>query len=116
MQFAHMTGRVAAAPVKQGTVVKVVLMSDEYAGKDKESGESKTRTLRLQFKAFGKTGDRIMDNVMVGDQLNIYFRITNNDWTDDAGNDKFDYDFLVDEFTFGAPGPKKREELARRTG
>jgi single-strand DNA-binding protein len=53
---------------------------------------------------------------MTGDQMNVYYRIVNNNWTDDSGTEHFDLDFLVNEFQFGAPGPTKRAELARRHG
>jgi single-strand DNA-binding protein len=112
------TGRVAAAPVLanhgDSKVTKFTLISNEYAGRDEGSGETKERQVRIQFTAFGSRGEAIARNVLKGDQLIVEAKLSNNDFTDGEGIERYGYNFTVDNFDFGAPGELKRAQLARR--
>ena len=112
------TGRVAAAPVLanhgDSKVTKFTLISNEYADHDEGSGEAKERQVRIQFTAFGSRGEAIARNVLKGDQLIVEAKLSNNDFTDGEGIERYGYNFTVDNFDFGAPGELKRAQLARR--
>jgi single-strand DNA-binding protein len=112
------TGRVAAAPVLanrgNSKVTKFTLISNEYAGRDEGSGEATERQVRIQFTAFGSRGEAIARNVLKGDQLFVEAKLSNNDFTDGEGIERYGYNFTVDNFDFGAPGELKRAQLARR--
>jgi single-strand DNA-binding protein len=47
---------------------------------------------------------------MKGDQLIVDYRIENNNFQKD-GEDVYGYNFVVEDFTFGAPGKEKREQF-----
>ncbi len=108
-------GRVAATVSVSGAgdraVAKIVLIRNEYAGKDKTSGEIKERTVSIQFTAFRSTAEMLAKHIRKGDQLIVTYRIENNIWTDNEGVERFGYNFIIDGFEFGAPGQAKREEL-----
>ncbi len=112
--FYPFLGRVAAAPTTQGTgdktVTKLVLMKNEYAGKDKEE-----RTVAIQFTAFRGKAEAIAKNVNKGDQLFVSFRIENNNYVKD-GEDVFGFNFILDDFEFCAPGALSREKFAAKGG
>ncbi|KAE8756752.1 single-stranded DNA-binding protein [Paraburkholderia madseniana] len=112
------TGRVVAAPVLanhgDSKVTKFTLISNEYAGRDEGSGEAKERQVKIQFTAFGSRGEAIARNVLKGDQLIVEAKLSNNDFTDGEGIERYGYNFTVDNFDFGAPGELKRAQLARR--
>ncbi|PRX26124.1 single-strand DNA-binding protein [Paraburkholderia sp. BL18I3N2] len=112
------TGRVAATPVLSNhgdsKVAKFTLISNEYAGRDESSGEAKERQLRIQFTAFGSRGEVIARNVLKGDQLIVEAKLSNNDYLDGQGVERYGYNFTVDNFEFGAPGELRRAQLARR--
>lgn len=116
MQINSFIGRAASSPTVTGAgdnaVAKFVLISNEYAGKDKDSGESKERAVSLRFTAFGKMGETLAKNVMKGDQLIVDYRIENNNWTDKDQQEQYGYNFVVKGFEFGAPGEAKRAQLA----
>ena len=89
------------------------LVGNDYAGKD-EGGAAREVTTSLWFVAFGPMGESIARNARKGDQLFIEAHIRANNWTDKAGEKKYDHSFVVDGFRFGAPGKLKREELDAR--
>ena len=49
-----------------------------------------------------------------GDQLIVHYSLNNNNYEDGQGNTTYGYDFIVEEFEFGAPGAEKRELLEQR--
>ncbi len=111
------TGRVAKAPnFRDGgrtPVCYFTLIRNEYAGRDGESGEARERKVAISFTAFDKKAKAIADNVYVGDQLIVSYRVANND-REQAGEVEYGFSFIVDDFEFGAPGELKREKLAQQ--
>lgn len=114
MNLVIFTGRLAAAvELKQHgetTVAKLRLIRNEYAGNDGQ-GNARERQVVVPFVAFGKKAQALADNVMKGDQLIVHASIENNNFTDGEGKERYDYNFKIDEFEFGAPGPEKRRQL-----
>lgn len=112
-------GRVAAAPelkrTGSTTVVKFRLLRNEYAGKD-DAGQAMERQVAIPFTVFGKRAEAISEHVLKGDQLIVEASIENNRYTDSHGEEKFDYNFIVSDFEFGAPGEEKRRQLAAKHG
>ena len=110
------TGRVAKAPnFRDGgrtPVCYFTLIRNEYAGKDEETGDTHERKVAIPFTVFGKKAKAIADNVYVGDQLIVEYRLVNND-REQAGEVEYGFSFIVDDFEFGAPGELKREKLAQ---
>lgn len=92
-------------------VAKFTLIANEYAGKD-ASGEAKERSVAIQFTAFRGKAEAIAKNAMKGDQLVVFARIENNNYQKN-GEDVYDFNFLVEDFQFGAPGKEKREQFAQ---
>lgn len=109
----HFTGRLAKAPAltRPGTsiVCKFVLIRNEYAGQERDE-----RKVAIPFVAFGGQAESIAAHCMEGDQLVIEARIENNNYKDKDGEDKYEYNFVVSNFEFGAPGKLKREHLTRQ--
>lgn len=109
--------RHASAPVQTGSgdraVVKFTLIRNDYAGKDEE-GSSREKKTSIQFTAFRGKGEAIAMNCMKGDQLIVTARIENNNWTDKEEVEHYGYNFVVEEFDFGAPGPDRRAILEQR--
>lgn len=91
-------------------IVRFTLISNEYAGKDKETGEARERAVAVQFTAFGSKGDVIAKTALKGDQLIVDYRIENNNY---KKNEEmvYKYNFIVEDFVFGAPGKEKREQF-----
>ena len=112
-------GRVATAPEltnNAGTkVCRVRLIRNEYAGTDQATGERREdRETAINFVAFGSRAEAIAEHVFVGDQLIVTADVTNNDYIPKGGTDAdkiYGHSFRIKEFDFGAPGPKKREQL-----
>ena len=117
MQNATFTGRLAKAPTLTGNGDKVfakfTLISNEYVGRD-ERDQAKTKAVSIQFTAFRGRAETIARNCMKGDQLIVVYSIENNNYDDGAGNTVYGYNFIVEDFEFGAPGAEKREQLAHR--
>lgn len=115
MQLNMFTGNLASAPVLtgsgEGAFCKFTLISNEYAGKDGD-GAARERAVSIQFTAFRGKGETIARNALKGDQLIVTYRIENNNYQK-AGEDVYGYNFVIDDFTFGAPGKAKREQFAR---
>lgn len=91
------------------------LVGNDYAGKD-EQGNAREAVTSLWFVAFESLGEAIAKNVRKGDQLILQAQIRSNNWTDRDGEKRYDHDFIVQNFRFGAPGRAKRQELAARRG
>lgn len=112
------SGRTTGVPeLKQHgdtTVTKFRLIRNEYAGNDAQ-GNARERQVVIPFVAFGKKAQAIADNVMKGDQLIVHASIRNNNFTDGEGVERYEYNFEVVEFDFGAPGPDKRRQLGAAT-
>jgi len=51
---------------------------------------------------------------MKGDQLIVGFRIENNNYEKD-GEIAYGFNFIVEDFQFGAPGKEKREHFKTKT-
>lgn len=109
------TGRLAAAPElrKNGdtSVARFRLIRNEYAGNDKD-GNAKERTVSIQFAAFNRRAEAVAANAMVGDQLIVHAAVRNNNYTDAEGKERYEYNFEVEHWEFGAPGQAKREKMA----
>ncbi|MCL2876525.1 MAG: single-stranded DNA-binding protein [Betaproteobacteria bacterium] len=114
MQSNMFIGNLAKAPVLAGNaeraVCKFVLISNEYAGKD-EQGQAKERQVSLQFTAFRGKAEAIAKHTFKGDQLIVDYRIENNHYQKE-GEDIYDYNFIVEDFSFGAPGKEKQAARA----
>ena len=108
------TGNLAKAPILTGAgdhaVCKIVVISNEYAGKDRETGESKEVAVSIQFTAFGRLAETIHRNFFKGDQIIINeYRIRNNNYEGKDGETVYGYNFIIDRFEFGQAGREKRE-------
>lgn len=114
MQKNIFVGNLAKSVVVSGNgdraVARFTLISNEYAGKDKETGEARERSVSIQFTAFRAKAEAIAKNAMKGDQLIVDYRIENNNFQKD-GEDVYGFNFVVEDFTFGAPGKEKREQF-----
>src|SRR5450631_1033734 len=97
------------------TYTRICLVGNDYAGKD-EQGNPREAVTNLWFVAFDGLGETIAKNARKGDQLILQAQIRANHWTDQEGEKRYDYSFVVQSFRFGAPGRAKREELAARRG
>lgn len=108
-------GRLAATPeLKQSdnkTRTRFRLIRNEYAGRDADD-QVREREVSINFVAFGKTAEAIAAHCLVGDQLIVEATIWNNDYTDSNNIERFDFNFVVQEFDFGAPGAAKRKKLS----
>ncbi len=115
MQQLTFVGNLAKAATLTGSgdraVAKFTLIANEYAGKD-ASGEARERSVAIQFTAFRGKAEAIAKNALKGDQLIVSFRIENNNYQKN-GEDVYDFNFLVEDFRFGAPGKEKREQFGR---
>lgn len=113
----HFAGRIASAPVLTGNAEKAVCkftaIRNEYAGKD-EKDEAKERTVAIQFVAFRGKAEAIAKNMMKGDQIIVTGRVENNNWKDKDNQEHYGFNFIVEDFDFGAPGEEKRKQLEAR--
>lgn len=107
-------GRVAAAPVltrpNNKPVCKFTLIRNESRGTE-ESGEKRDeRVVSIQFTSFNGLAETLAKHVMEGDQLVIGARVENNNFKKE-GEEVFGYNWVVEDFDFGAPGKQKRAQL-----
>lgn len=113
MQKNVFVGNLAKTPTITGTgdraVTRFTLISNEYAGKDRDTGEARERSVSIQFTAFRGKAEAIAKNAMKGDQLIVEYRVENNDY-EKAGETVYGYNFILEDFQFGAPGKDKREQ------
>lgn len=115
MNNAFFTGRVAKEPVYRdggrSPVCYITLIRNEYAGKDAQ-GAPKERRVSIDFTAWDALAHAIAENVCVGDQLVVSYRVANNHRDLGDGQTDYGYSFFIESFEFGAPGAIKREKLA----
>jgi len=118
MQKNVFVGNLAKTPTITGTgeraVARFTLIANEYAGKDHETGEVRERSVSIQFTAFRSKAEAIAKNAMKGDQLIVEFRIENNNY-EKGGEVAYGFNFIVEDFQFGAPGKEKREHFKMNT-
>ena len=116
----HFDGNVASAPILtrpgNSSICKFTLIRNEFAGTDDQGTARPERKVAIQFTAFGKRGEAIAQHASQGDQLIVTARIDNNNYTNGDGVEVFGFNFVVEDFSFGAPGARKREQLAARSG
>lgn len=114
MQNNTFVGNLAGAPTITGNgdraVAKLTLISNEYAGKDQD-GNAREKAVSIQFTAFRGKAEALAKHTRKGDQIIVVYRIENNNYQKD-GEDVYGYNFIVEDFAFGAPGKIKRDELA----
>jgi single-strand DNA-binding protein len=108
----HFAGRLADTPKSEThgeTIVTTFrLIRNEYAGPDRPE-----RVVGIPFVMFGPRGQSIAKNSLTGDQLIIEATVRNTHYTV-GDEDRYGFDFVADDFEFGAPGKLKRDELADR--
>ena len=112
-------GRLAEDPERttrgDTTIVRFCLISNDYAGVDKETRAPRKVRTSMWFTAFGSLGEAIADNARKGDQLIVQSHVRTSSWVDSqSGETKYEDQNIVDEFQFGAPGPKTRREREGR--
>ena len=111
----NFVGRLARTPELKThgdvSVCHFTLLRDDYAGKD-DAGEAKKKTVGIPFVAFGSTSANIAKYCFKGDQLLVTARIENDSW-DKEGEKQYGYNFIVDDFEFGAPGEEKRNSFQK---
>jgi len=118
MQKNVFVGNLAKTPTITGAgeraVARFTLIANEYAGKDHETGQARERSVSIQFTAFRSKAEAIAKNAMKGDQLIVEFRIENNNY-EKEGEVAYGFNFIVEDFQFGAPGKEKRERFKTST-
>ena len=118
MNLFMIAGRLAKAPAltrpNGATVCRFTLIRNEYRGVDAFSREKRDeRKVAIPLTAFDAQAEAIAKHAMLGDQLIVRARVENNTYERD-GQEVHSFNFVVNEFEFGAPGPQKREQLAER--
>lgn len=112
----HFTGRLADDPqMGQGenAPCRFRLIRNEYTGSDSSGKPRPERQVVIPFAAFGGRGKTIHEHARKGDQLIIDARIENNRFTDSSNVERFDYNFIVEEFDFGARADRSRDGGAK---
>ncbi len=94
------------------TVGKFTLLRNEFAGLDKND-KRKERVVSIQFTVFGSRAEALAEYTAKGDQLVVQASLSNNNF-ERNGETVYGYNFVVDSFEFGAPGPETRKRLAER--
>jgi single-strand DNA-binding protein len=108
MNFSVFMGRFAADPSRGNNVTNFTLIRNEYAGKDKTTGEAKEELVALRFSAFAGIGETIAEHCRQGDMITVRFSIRNNNYTDNKGIARYEHNFTVDEFEFVMKGPNSK--------
>jgi len=93
------------------TYTKICLIGNDYAGKDAQ-GNAREAVTTVYFVAFDQLGEVIAKNARKGDQLIVQAQVRSNNWTDNNGETRYDYSFVIQNFRFGAPGRIKRDAMA----
>ena len=91
------------------------LVGSDYVGRDEE-GSPQEIVSTLWFTAFGALGEALAKHTRKGDQLVLEARVESNNWLDGHGEKRYDHDFVVIGFRFGAPGPATRETFQPAEG
>ncbi len=100
--------------VKADTIyTRMCLVGNDYIGKDTD-GHAREVSTSVWFVAFESLGEAIARNARKGDQLIVQAQIRAKNWTDPDGEKQYDHSYVVQRFSFGAPGKVKRDELASR--
>jgi single-strand DNA-binding protein len=73
------------------------------------------RAVAIHFTAFGQKAEVIARHAMKGDQLIVNYRVENNAYAKD-GEQVYGFNFIIENFKFGAPGTQKREQFTNRAG
>ncbi|RMP00679.1 single-stranded DNA-binding protein [Pseudomonas syringae group genomosp. 3] len=118
MQHNVFVGNLGKAPVLSGVgdraVCRFTLIENEYAGRDGD-GNAKQRTTSIDFVTFRAKAEAIAKSAMKGDQIIVTYRIENNNYTPQGSTEtRYGFNFIAEEFKFGAPGPEKRAQWANR--
>jgi single-strand DNA-binding protein len=95
------------------TFTKLVLVGNDYAGKD-ERGHPREVATTMYFVAFDALGEAIAKHCRKGDQLILEAQVRANNWVDKEGEKHYDYSYVIQGFRFGAPGKVKREQFEAR--
>lgn len=95
------------------TFTKLVLVGNDYAGKD-ERGHPREVATTMYFVAFDALGEAIAKHCRKGDQLVLEAQVRANNWVDKEGERHYDHSYVIQGFRFGAPGKVKREEFESR--
>lgn len=113
------TGRLASTPELETRgetkLTRIRLIRNEYAGKDND-GNRRERVVSVQFTAFAGQAEHLANNGRVGDQLQVEATIRNNNYTDGDGRERYEFNFQIVDFEFGAPGAEKRKQWAEGKG
>lgn len=106
-------GRLAKTPELKAhgdvSVCNFTLLRDDYAGKD-AAGDAMKKTVGIPFVAFGSNAANIAKYCWR--PLVVTARIENDSW-DREGEKQHGYNFIVDDFEFGAPGEEKRNSFQK---
>lgn len=115
MNIIVFSGRLADTPKLEThgetKLARFRLIRNEYAGKNAD-GSRKERQVSVPFTAFRHLAELLAKNALVGDQITVRGAIRNNNYTTGEGDERYDYNFDVEEIEFGAPGQEKRKRLA----
>lgn len=100
-----------AAPVEfdaNKEIARFTLISNEYAGKD-PAGQPRYDVVSVRFTAFKGKAKAITEHLNTGDQLTVIHHLKNNNYKNSDNVDVYGYNFIVDDFTFGAKGKISRD-------
>lgn len=117
MQHYHFSGNLAQIVGFNQTsagknVCKFTLIKDEFVKMDEKTGEKIERKVAILFTAFGHDAKYINDYLIIGDQLSVYSRVENNNYTDKITGEKIynRYNFIVTGIEKGADGKRRKEK------
>ena len=82
-----------AASKGDTTFTKLVLVGNDYAGKD-ERGQPREVATSVYFVAFDSLGEAIAKHCRKGDQLVLEAQVRANNWVDKDGEKRYDYSFV----------------------
>lgn len=100
-----------AAPVEfdaNREIARFTLISNEYVGKD-PANQPRYDSIAIRFTAFKGKAKVIAEHLNTGDQLSVIHHIKNNNYKNSDNVDVYGYNFIVDDFTFGAKGKVSKE-------
>lgn len=96
----RLAGDVELRATGAGPLASLVLIANEYAGKD-EDGENRERTVALRFTAFNHQALVLADNTTKGKKLAVKYRIENNNYVSGENNEmRYDFNFVITDFEF----------------
>ena len=117
MNLVGFSGRIAKEPVFQSngtySTVRFTLLRNEYAGKDKTTGERKPdRVVRCRCMAWGKVAETVHKYCHAGDQLIIEGRQHSPEPRQKEGSTEMQYfenEIVLTSMEFGLPGKKSQQ-------